>query len=125
MDTKKLEIYPHTYLTIYKLGNKVCIDRGSPDDKTLKGFYIPNWLVGRTISFLRKPKMGTKLQLSPHRHLGVEKIRALGAKTITEGYTFRVYAEGYATRHWIHIPRIKLEDIADLLKEFVPSEEKE
>jgi hypothetical protein len=121
-ETKKLEIYPHTYISIYRLDTKVCIDRGNPDDKILKGFYIPNWLVGRTADFIRKPKMGAKLYLSPQRALGVEKIKTLGTKVKTEGYTFRVYAQGYATRYWVHIPRTKLEDVTDILRKFIGKE---
>lgn len=120
-ETRKVEVYPNTFITIYKLGTKVCIDRGDPEDRSLKGFYIPSWLVGRAVDFIRKPKMGLRLQLSQHRYLGIEKIRAAAARKI-EGFTFRVYSDGYGTHHWIHIPKIMLNDIADTLKEYLPRE---
>lgn len=117
LETRKLETYPNTYLTFYKLGTKICIDRDNPEDHKLKGIYIPSWLLGRAIEFLRKPKMGTRLNLSKYRYLGVERIRAAASKK-TEGYTFRVYSEGYSTKHWIHVPKNKVEELVETLKEF-------
>ena len=115
METTKLEIYPDTFLTVYTLPGKVCIDRGNSDDHTLKGIYVPTWLLGRLIPFISRPRLGARLKLSGPRHLGVERIRNATTKKV-EGYTFKTHRDGYPTSHWIHVPKDKLKDLVEILR---------
>jgi hypothetical protein len=122
MEVTKLEVYPDTFLTVYTLPGKVCIDRGNPDDRTLKGIYVPTWLLGRLIPFISRPRLGVRLKLQGSRHLGTERLRSAETRKV-EGYTFKIYRDGHPTSHWVHVPKNKLKALVEILRKVADAED--